>query len=59
MREFKTPVLSVQRLDPETIIEGNSSSCFETFDCKECYCTAVQCDPVWTCKGLVCPSLEL
>ena len=56
MKKFVAPEMSVQRLDPEGII--NTSSCFEKFACLDCYCQTVQCGGTYECKGLVCPTLS-
>lgn len=58
MKKFETPEMIVQKFEPEIIIEGSSSSCFETFECKDCYCGLVQCPTGYSCKGLVCPGLD-
>lgn len=57
MKRFNIPVIEIQRLDPEEIIEGKSV-CFEKYACKECYCAAVQCGGTYLCTGLVCPTLS-
>ena len=56
MKVFEKPVMDVQRLDAEEIM--STSVCFEAFECKSCYCSAVTCDPVYTCTGLSCPGLD-
>lgn len=55
MKKFEIPMMRVQRLEPENIMR--TSNCFESFDCKECYCRAVQCGGTFVCDGLVCPCL--
>lgn len=57
MKEFKTPVLSIEEFGTEDIIR-TSSGCFEIFACRNCYCTSVTCDPVYVCEGLDCPILD-
>ena len=56
MKMFENPTMSVVRLEAEDVMR--TSSCFETFECKECYCSAVTCDGIYTCAGLVCPGLD-
>lgn len=56
MKKFSTPKMSVQRLEKEEIMR--TSNCWESFDCKECYCKAVGCDSGYVCTGLVCPCLS-
>ncbi len=56
MKEFKAPTMNVQKLEQEEIV--SSSSCFETFACVDCYCTAVTCDDAYVCDGLKCPILD-
>lgn len=58
MKKFMNPVMSIQKLDKEEIIRTSGGTCFEIFQCVDCYCTAVTCDPVYTCDGLKCPSLD-
>ena len=57
MKLFEAPMMMVQKLDIEEIMV-TSTLCFESFQCKECYCTAVTCSGTYTCDGLVCPGLE-
>ena len=57
MKLFEAPMMMVQKLDLEEIMV-TSTLCFESFQCKECYCTAVTCSGTYTCDGLVCPGLE-
>lgn len=54
MREFKTPVMVIRKLDKEEIIRA--SGCWESFDCTACYADAAVCDN-YTCTGLVCDCL--
>lgn len=56
MKSFDVPMMQVQKLENEEILR--TSSCFESYACKECYCSLVQCGGTYTCTGLVCPTLE-
>lgn len=56
MKKFGAPKLSVQRLDVEEII--STSVCFEINACVDCYCTSVDCDGIFECSSLVCPTLS-
>ena len=57
MKKFVRPEINIQRLEKENVM--STSSCFEAFECKKCYCSAVTCDPVYDCSGLSCPGLDL
>ena len=57
MKKFGAPELNVQKLDAEEII-STSPVCFEINACVDCYCTSVDCDDVFECGSLVCPTLS-
>lgn len=56
MKKFGMPIMTIQKLEPEKIM--TTSNCWESFDCKECYCMGVQCESGYECTGLVCPCLS-
>lgn len=57
MKMFNMPEMNVQRLEAENVM--STSSCFEAFECKSCYCSAVTCQEGYVCTGLSCPGLDL
>ncbi len=57
MKKFETPRMHVLTIEMEDVMK--TSACFEIFDCEDCYCTSVTCDPVWECDGLKCPNLDM
>ena len=57
MREFNTPEMIVQRIEPENILRTSYCST-EGVACVSCYCDAVTCEGVYTCKGLRCAILH-
>lgn len=56
MKKFDAPEMFLQRLDVEDVM--STSTCFEVNACDDCYCTSVDCDPVYECDGLVCGTLS-
>ncbi len=57
MKKFNVPEMQIQKLEQEDIMR--TSTCFETFACKSCYCSVVQCGiDTYGCVGLVCPTLS-
>ena len=55
MKKFEIPMMDIQRFDAEEAI--STSTCYQSFACKDCYCTAVGCSWPYECNSLNCPTL--
>ena len=55
MKDFKAPVMDVQKLDPEDTIATSCQVC-NTVGCISCYCGVVTCESGYTCDSRVCPT---
>ena len=55
MKKFEVPTITIQRFDKVEVF--TTSGCAESYACLDCYCSAVACDPPYTCDGLDCPTL--
>lgn len=58
MKKFETPKMSVVRLEMEDVMRTSGSCGIQGHVCLECYCSLVMCGDTYSCKGLVCPTLD-
>ena len=58
MKRFDTPVIDVQRINPDGVIATSTCQVCNTVGCIECYCGFVTCEGNYTCDSRVCPTYD-